>query len=101
MFLNYSLFQGIRAVIAESYERIHRSNLVGMGVAPLQYKNGQNADTLGLSGKEAFSINIPDDCKPGQTLTVHVINFYNSFFKSVYIYAFIYLYRLMMVVLLK
>uniref|UniRef100_A0A6M2DYK7 aconitate hydratase n=1 Tax=Xenopsylla cheopis TaxID=163159 RepID=A0A6M2DYK7_XENCH len=63
---------GIRAVIAESYERIHRSNLVGMGVAPLQYKNGQNADTLGLSGKEAFSINIPDDCKPGQTLTVHV-----------------------------
>ncbi|XP_026472873.1 cytoplasmic aconitate hydratase-like isoform X2 [Ctenocephalides felis] len=63
---------GIRAVIAESYERIHRSNLVGMGVAPLQYKNGQNADSLGLTGKEAFSINIPDDCRPGQTLTVQV-----------------------------
>lgn len=43
-----------------------------MGVAPLQYKNGQNADSLGLTGKEAFSINIPDDCRPGQTLTVQV-----------------------------
>jgi aconitate hydratase len=47
---------GIKAVLAESYERIHRSNLVGMGVLPLQYKNGENAEKLGLTGKEVFSI---------------------------------------------
>ncbi len=47
---------GVRAVIAESYERIHRSNLIGMGVLPLQYKDGENADTLGLSGEETFEI---------------------------------------------
>src|SRR5437867_404772 len=45
---------GIEAVIAESYERIHRSNLVGMGVLPLQFKPGENADTLGLSGEEIY-----------------------------------------------
>ena len=47
---------GIKAVIAESYERIHRSNLVGMGVLPLQYADGQNAQTLGLTGREVCSI---------------------------------------------
>ena len=47
---------GVRAVIAESYERIHRSNLVGMGVLPLQYKDGENAESLGLTGEEEFSI---------------------------------------------
>jgi aconitate hydratase len=47
---------GVRAVIAESYERIHRSNLVGMGVLPLQYPDGQDADSLGLTGTETFSI---------------------------------------------
>jgi aconitate hydratase len=47
---------GVRAVIAESYERIHRSNLVGMGVLPLQFPEGQNADSLGLTGTETFSI---------------------------------------------
>lgn len=47
---------GIKAVLAESYERIHRSNLVGMGVLPLQYKNGENAEKIGLTGKEVFSI---------------------------------------------
>ncbi|MGB6155604.1 aconitate hydratase AcnA [Castellaniella sp.] len=47
---------GVRAVIAESYERIHRSNLIGMGVLPLQFPEGQNADTLGLRGKETFEI---------------------------------------------
>ncbi|MEO9078444.1 MAG: aconitase family protein, partial [Rhodanobacter sp.] len=47
---------GVRAVIAQSYERIHRSNLIGMGVLPLQFKDGQNADTLGLSGEETFQI---------------------------------------------
>ena len=47
---------GVRAVIAESYERIHRSNLVGMGVLPLQYLAGETAETLGLTGREAFSV---------------------------------------------
>ena len=47
---------GVKAVIAESYERIHRSNLIGMGVLPLQYPEGQNADSLGLDGTETFSI---------------------------------------------
>lgn len=47
---------GVKAVIAESYERIHRSNLIGMGVIPLQYPQGENAESLGLSGEETFSI---------------------------------------------
>jgi aconitate hydratase len=47
---------GVKAVIAESYERIHRSNLIGMGVLPLQYPKGENAETLGLTGSEVFSI---------------------------------------------
>ncbi len=47
---------GVRAVIAESYERIHRSNLIGMGVLPLQYPDGQSADSLGLTGEETFDI---------------------------------------------
>lgn len=47
---------GVKAVIAESYERIHRSNLIGMGVIPLQYPEGENAESLGLSGEETFSI---------------------------------------------
>ena len=47
---------GVKAVIAESYERIHRSNLIGMGVLPLQYPQGQNAESLGLSGTETFTI---------------------------------------------
>jgi aconitate hydratase len=63
--------QGIKAVIAESYERIHRSNLVGMGVLPLQFLPGQNAENLGLTGKEQF--NIPTqggNLKVGQELEV-------------------------------
>jgi len=51
-----TLLLGVKAVIAQSYERIHRSNLVGMGVLPLSYQNGENADSLGLTGKESFSI---------------------------------------------
>ena len=47
---------GVKAVIAESFERIHRSNLVGMGVLPLQFKSGENAESLGLTGEEIFSI---------------------------------------------
>lgn len=61
---------GIKAVIAESYERIHRSNLVGMGIVPLQYELGQTAATLGLSGKEKFDIHIPDALSPGMKISV-------------------------------
>jgi len=50
------LLQGVRAVIAESYERIHRSNLVGMGILALQYLPGQSAASLGLTGRERFTI---------------------------------------------
>jgi aconitate hydratase len=46
----------VKAVIAESYERIHRSNLIGMGVLPLQYPEGENAESLGLTGEETFTI---------------------------------------------
>jgi len=66
---------GIKAVIAESYERIHRSNLVGMGVLPLQYLNGENAETLGLTGKETFSITgIAENLKPLKQLDVTATN---------------------------
>jgi aconitate hydratase len=47
---------GVKAVIAESFERIHRSNLIGMGVLPLQFKDGETAQSLGLTGKESFEI---------------------------------------------
>lgn len=63
---------GIKAVIAESYERIHRANLVGMGIIPLQFLDGQNATSLKLTGREKFSINVPQDVKPHQLITVHV-----------------------------
>jgi aconitate hydratase len=55
------LLLGVKAVITESFERIHRSNLVGMGVLPLQFKNGENAQTLGLTGNETFDISGLDD----------------------------------------
>ena len=62
---------GIKAILAESYERIHRSNLVGMGVLPLQYKNGDNAEKLGLTGNETFTITgISTDIKPLKKLDV-------------------------------
>ncbi|MBE7440578.1 MAG: aconitate hydratase AcnA [Spirochaetales bacterium] len=62
---------GVRAVIAESYERIHRSNLVGMGVLPLQFKAGENADSLGLTGKEVFEITgLSNDLKPMQEVII-------------------------------
>jgi len=50
--------QGVKVVVAATYERIHRSNLVGMGILPLQFKEGQNADSLGLTGFEKFSIKL-------------------------------------------
>jgi aconitate hydratase len=62
---------GIRAVIAESYERIHRSNLVGMGVLPLQFKEGESAESLGLTGKEVYTITgLADDLRPLKEMEV-------------------------------
>ncbi len=62
---------GVRAVIAESYERIHRSNLIGMGIMPLQFQSGENAATLGLTGEETFDITgIAKGVGPRQTLNV-------------------------------
>ncbi|MGD8458239.1 MAG: aconitate hydratase AcnA [Anaerolineales bacterium] len=66
-----TLLLGIKAVIAESYERIHRSNLVGMGVLPLTFLPGENAKSIGLTGKEIYDIEgIDDSLSPGQTLNV-------------------------------
>ncbi|MGN6596522.1 aconitate hydratase AcnA [Sphingopyxis terrae] len=63
---------GVRAVIVESFERIHRSNLVGMGVLPLQFLEGQTRETLGLTGDDSFTITGIADIKPRQTVTVEV-----------------------------
>jgi aconitate hydratase len=65
-----SFLLGIKAVIAESFERIHRSNLIGMGVLPLQFANGENADSLDLTGKETYDIEGLAELKPGVELTV-------------------------------
>jgi aconitate hydratase len=61
---------GVRAVIAESFERIHRSNLVGMGVLPLQFRDGENATSLGLDGSEKFSVSGVAELKPRQDVEV-------------------------------
>ncbi|NPA90454.1 MAG: aconitate hydratase AcnA [Chloroflexi bacterium] len=66
-----TLLLGIKAVIAESFERIHRSNLVGVGVLPLEFLPGENKDTLGLTGREVYDIEgLSDDIQPGQLVTV-------------------------------
>ncbi len=65
---------GIKFVIAESYERIHRSNLIGMGVLPLQYNDGENYKSLGLTGDETFSVDIDDSLKPLSEITVKATN---------------------------
>ena len=57
---------GVRAVIAESFERIHRSNLVGMGVLPLQFRDGESAKSLGLTGGEAYTIHVDESVRPRQ-----------------------------------
>lgn len=65
------MLQGVKAVIAESFERIHRSNLVGMGILPLRFAEGQNAESLGLDGSEVFDIEgLDDTIKPQSELTV-------------------------------
>jgi len=66
-----TLLLGVRAVMAESYERIHRANLVGMGVLPLQFKEGESAASLGLTGQEVFDIaGLGGSLKPRQEVTV-------------------------------
>ena len=64
------LLQGVKAVIAESFERIHRSNLVGMGILPLKFIEGQNAESLGLKGDEVYDIEGVTTVQPKQILTV-------------------------------
>ncbi len=70
---------GVKAVLAESFERIHRSNLVGMGVLPLQYRPGESADSLGLTGREVFHIEgLSDAIKPQGEVTVKAVREDNS-----------------------
>jgi aconitate hydratase len=62
---------GVKAVVAESFERIHRHNLIGMGVLPCQFKPGQSAKSLGLDGTEEFAVRgIEQGIKPGQDVTL-------------------------------
>ena len=67
-----TILLGVRAVIVESFERIHRSNLVGMGVLPLQFAGGDTRETLGLTGEDSFTIHGLADLKPGQDVQVQV-----------------------------
>uniref|UniRef100_A0ACD5VDQ3 Uncharacterized protein n=1 Tax=Avena sativa TaxID=4498 RepID=A0ACD5VDQ3_AVESA len=67
------LLLGVKSVIAKGFERIHRSNLVGMGIIPLRFKDGEDADSLGLTGHEKFTIDLPSnisEISPGQDVTV-------------------------------
>ena len=63
---------GVRAVIAESFERIHRSNLVHMGILPLQFQPGRSAGSLGLTGTETYTVHIDDSLRPGQDIGISV-----------------------------
>ena len=67
------LLLGVRAVIAETFERIHRSNLVGMGILPLQFVAGENAHSLGLTGEERYAIHGLDSLEPGQKVEVRAV----------------------------
>ena len=64
------LLQGVKAVIAQSFERIHRSNLVGMGILPLQFKAGESAESLGLKGTEQYTIHTTEDIQVGEEVEV-------------------------------
>ena len=69
-----TLLLGVRAVLAESFERIHRSNLVGMGVLPLEFLPGDSAGSLGLTGREVYDVEgIADGLTPGKRITVRVM----------------------------
>lgn len=66
------LLKGVRAIIAESYERIHRSNLIGMGIIPFQFLNGQTAESLKITGTEKFDIFIDENLAVKQIVNVEV-----------------------------
>jgi aconitate hydratase len=69
-----TLLLGVQAVIAESFERIHRSNLVNMGVLPLEYEGGRSAAALGLTGTERYDLSgIADGLRPGGTILVRAV----------------------------
>jgi len=68
-----TLLLGVKAVVATSFERIHRSNLVGMGVLPLEFTLGKDADSYEIDGTERFSVSLSDDLKPLQGLTLQMI----------------------------
>ncbi|TVU43144.1 hypothetical protein EJB05_09586 [Eragrostis curvula] len=73
----YGSGSSLKAVIAKSFERIHRSNLVGMGIIPLCFKAGEDADSLGLTGHERYNIELPtnlSEIRPGQDVTVTTDN---------------------------
>ncbi|XP_077703965.1 iron-responsive element-binding protein 2 isoform X3 [Canis aureus] len=61
---------GVKAVLAESYEKIHKDHLIGIGIVPLQFLPGENAESLGLSGRETFSLTFPEELSPGLTLSI-------------------------------
>ncbi len=65
-----TILLGVKAVVAQSYERIHRSNLIGMGVLPLLFQKGESLDTYGLDGTEAFDVPVSDGVRPNDTLTI-------------------------------
>jgi aconitate hydratase len=65
-----TLLLGVRAVIAKSFERIHRSNLLGMGILPLTFAVGEDANTLGLKGDEVFTVHVPDNLQPRQNIVI-------------------------------
>jgi aconitate hydratase len=69
-----TLLLGVRAVLAESFERIHRSNLVGMGILPLQFKPGESAETFGITGRETLTIvGVSGDWLPRQDVTIDMV----------------------------
>jgi aconitate hydratase len=77
-----TLLLGVKAVVAESFERIHRSNLVGMGVLPLVFKQGENADSLGLTGQEMYNIlGLKDNITPRNLLWVEAVKLDGSVVK--------------------
>jgi aconitate hydratase len=65
-----TMLLGVKAVVARSFERIHRSNLVGMGVLPLQFLGADSAQSLGLTGEETIDVVVPDEIRPQQELSL-------------------------------
>lgn len=75
---NIHFLQGVKAVLAESYEKIHKDHLIGIGIIPLQFLPGENAESLGISGRETFSLTFPEELSPGITLSIKVLCKFSS-----------------------